>query len=438
MLPVPWRNKPLLPGLIPANWVWAESLLIPALALALSWLIQPQDPYGFARSFPWIWLAPLLIALRYGVLPGASSCAVLLLAWPLLGGGQAFPSAYFLGGGILTLIAGEYSGLWRTRMRRLEELNGYLDERIEQLSRRHHLLRLSHERLEQNLISKPVTLRDALAQLATLLKTDTGPGNLPAAQACLDFLAQIGQFESAAIFEYSGQALNPQAVAQLGWNAGDYHRDPLLVHACKLRRLCHVQTESLQDANTAFLLALPLVSGAGQLRGVLAVRQMPFFALNDDTLQMLAALGAYYAEQITVHEIAAPILEIMPDCPPDFAYETFKLQRVQRETGLSSAIVILTLRSGPLQNDLFNVIQKAQRSQDMIWPIQLGGHRILVTLMPLCSLSAVEGYLVRIEQLLSERFACDFHKARIETAQVDLGQPGGLLILQDLLRRNRA
>ncbi len=418
-------------------WQWVEVLLIPVLALGISSLFQRDNPFFLQHGFPWPWLAPLLVALRYGTLAGMVSGGVLLAAWPVAGGAIKFPHAYYLGGFILTMLAGEYGSQWCVRIRRVNELNYYLEERIEQLARHHHLLRLSHERLEQSLISRPITLRDALAQLSAVLNSNKEHTHLPVAQPFLTFLAQICQFEQAAIFECHKGKLASHPVATVGKADGYSIDDSLITFALKRRLLCHVQQGSVDSHDSNLLLALPLTTSAGEVRGVLAVRQMPFFAFNNDALQMLAALSIYYVERIVVREIAEPILEIMPDCPPDFAYETFKLQRVQRETGITSAIVVLVFKPGRQQQEMFELVRKQQRSQDMVWLIQQGNTRILATLMPLNSLAAVEGYLVRIENLLHSRYELDFELAGIKYFQVDLAHPGGLLLLQDVLRRHR-
>ena len=51
--------------------VLLEALLLPAAALGLGLLWAPQDPLQTqGAGFPWPWLAPVILALRYGPLPG--------------------------------------------------------------------------------------------------------------------------------------------------------------------------------------------------------------------------------------------------------------------------------------------------------------------------------------------------------------------------------
>ncbi|WP_051711264.1 PelD GGDEF domain-containing protein [Andreprevotia chitinilytica] len=419
------------------SWQWCEAILLSTVGLGIGRLLSPQDVYGIHAGFPWQWLGPLLVALRYGVLPGLLSALVLLAGWPWFGDG-AVPAAYFIGGLMLVMIGGEFSGIWNTRIRRVQELNQYLDERMDQLARRYHLLRLSHERLEQNLISRPLTLRDALAQLRTMLIDLPPSQGLSGAQPFIEFLTQFCQLESAQLFEVTDGKTVGEPVARIGPPESDSNRDdPLLRFAMQRRELSHVQTEGIDEGGSALLVAVPLITSLGRIRGILAVKRMPFFALNDDTLQMLSVLCAYYIEQLVVRDTAAPLLDVMPDCPVEFAYELFKLQRVQRETGLSSMIVVQIFHPSRWQRDVFDTVSNTQRGLDQIWRITTAANKLIVTLMPLATEVSVQGYTARIEHLIQEKHGIGPAEARYECRTVDLARPGGWLLLQDVLSASR-
>ncbi len=95
--------------------VVGETLLLPLLALLVGMWANPANPLWVEAEFPWAWLAPVVVALRYGPVAGLSASGVLLLAW--LGVNQRdlslFPEQYFLGGLILVMVVGEISSLWR-------------------------------------------------------------------------------------------------------------------------------------------------------------------------------------------------------------------------------------------------------------------------------------------------------------------------------------
>ena len=101
------------------------------------------------------------------------------------------------------MIAGEYSTTWRTRLRRVGELNAYLTERFTRIMNQLNVLRLSHDALEHDLITQPATLRDALYELRMLMavRSSATRDELPAAQEILVLLAHHCQLEAAAIYE---------------------------------------------------------------------------------------------------------------------------------------------------------------------------------------------------------------------------------------------
>ncbi|MFW2454507.1 MAG: hypothetical protein ACN4E4_00910, partial [Methyloversatilis discipulorum] len=44
----------------------AETLATPLLALLLAFWLNPLDPFFLRAQFAWVWLGPVLVALRYG------------------------------------------------------------------------------------------------------------------------------------------------------------------------------------------------------------------------------------------------------------------------------------------------------------------------------------------------------------------------------------
>ena len=150
--------------------VLMETILVPLIAVVLGFALNPDDPLGIHAEFHWSWLAPIIVALRYGPLAGLGAAAVLLAGWFLLNLGhvEQFPQIFFLGGLITVMLVGEFSSLWRARTRRAEAVQFYLDQRLEHLIRQYYLLRLSHDRLEQELIGRPMSMRDALKTLHDL------------------------------------------------------------------------------------------------------------------------------------------------------------------------------------------------------------------------------------------------------------------------------
>ena len=159
----------LAPDPVLARDQWLEIFLIPLIGIAVGWWISADDPMLAQSHFPWLWFAPVLVALRYGVSPGLLSSIPLIINWLIANAmgrvEDAFAFRFFFGAGVLVMVCGEFSDVWRDRNARMEETYLYVTERLSRLTKRHLLLNLSHDRLEQEMLIRPGSLRDALARL---------------------------------------------------------------------------------------------------------------------------------------------------------------------------------------------------------------------------------------------------------------------------------
>jgi hypothetical protein len=423
-------------------WIGVETLALTAAAVALGVWVRPADPLFLHAEFPWAWFAPVLLALRYGILTGLASSLLLLAAWLWLtpGGLEAgLPKLHFLSGLLLVLVCGEYSGLWRARLRRLRELTTYQEDRVDRVTRRLYLLRLSNERLEQNLLARPTTLRDALVNLRISVNECADSGPLPRARELLEFLAQSCQLEVAAVYaveeDEDGHARYVE-VAHIGQPPPLDPADPLLAYMTERGALAHIQLEALDGTvPTPHLVIAPVASRVSGQLGVLAVSRMPFFALNEDTLQLLGVLLAWYADGVTIRSRAAPVLAAYPQLPIDFAEELVRLIELQRGFGIDSHMVGMVFGEHPLATDAYEHVLRNRRAPDLAWITETDeGRKALVNLLPVGGGAAVEGYLLRIDQSLRQTFGADFRGLAIRTFSVSLAHADPLAALVTMIR----
>lgn len=397
-----------------------ELVVAMVLAMGLAYVVLPQNPLLLGLGFPWAWLLPVVLALRYGTLIGVGSVLMLLGGWFFfhdLGAQEgAFPRVFFLGGLLLVLVAGQFGDVWGTRLARAKAVNRYLDERLAALTKNHYLLRISHARLENDLLARPTTLRDTLSQLRGVALGDaavTG-GELAGAQPMLQVVAQACQLEAAALYPCRGGTVAPHAVARMGPDFALDAGDPLVRHCLETRELAHLRSAGLQhEAHTRYVAVAPLLAGSDQLIGVLVVERLPFLSLNYENLQLLMVLMGYYADGVeharATHEIQAAV----PACPYAFALDYARLSRLRRESGIESSVVALVFDHDEARDALFEQVIRSRRALDVAWPATSPHHRAMLTLMPLSDAQAVSAYLVRIEDMLRAQFGTDFASAKI-------------------------
>jgi hypothetical protein len=402
-------------------------------------------------------IVPVLLALRYGTMLGAFSGLILLATWYVLypGGGlspgvslahgltvapgvRLFPVSFFFGGFVVSLLCGQFGDVWLTRLRQAHVANDYLAERLSILTRNQFMLRLSHERLEQDLMSRPATLRDSLVKLRQLVLTQApdaapdGKVSLRGAQSFLDTAAQACQFERASINVWRRDAPLGEAVASIGAPFELDPADPLIREALESHTLVHVAEAEQRGVNSAYVVCVPLVDALKEPIGLLVVESMPFLALNLDNLQFLLVLCHFYSDGVRHAAVTREILQAFPSCPYEFALDYARLAHLARETRMESSLVALVFDNKDRGETLFQHVLRTRRALDAQWALRDERHLAMLTLMPLSGEGAVDGYLLRIEENMRAQFGIDFEGAHVAVHAIAVPRDEPLAALQRL------
>ena len=417
---------------------WVEIFGISFCAVTLAWWASPNDPALVQQHFPWLWFAPVLVALRYGVLPSLLSGSVIVAnVWLALKLGHlpdGVPEASLFGGGLIVLLCGEFSDVWRDRNTRMEESYLYMSERLAGLTKRHLLLNLSHDRLEQEMLARPGSLRDALARLRTLTIEAKPDEAMPGAQGLLQLLSQYVNIDSAQIYLLEGGDGNytlGRSIARLGEPVEMDAHDGLLTLALTTGSLAHIASEdaSLQR-QTSQLVVAPLVAGDNELVGVLAVTRMPFFSMTDENLQMMLVMLGYYADVFRSSKGVAQIQSRLPGVPVVFAQELARLLALHQRTRVASHLVVMHFQ-GARRKEIPDEFLRIKRGLDLYWRAFSGDVPVLVVLMPFASGSSKDGFLLRVEAWLRARFQGDFESLNIRLTVINFDAPDPLAELAE-------
>jgi hypothetical protein len=412
---------------------WLEISVLSFGSVALAWWIVPADPALSQQRFPWLWFAPVLVALRYGVLPSLLSGAVVVanawLAWTLGRMPEVVSETALFGSGLVVLLCGEFSDVWRDRNKRMEETYLYMSERLARLTKRHLLLNLSHDRLEQEMLARPGSLRDALARLRTLSIEPQGQESMPGASGLLQLLSQYVNIESAQIYLLEptddGYTLG-RPVARLGDPVAMDPGDGLLSLALETGSLAHIasQEASLQR-ETSQLVVAPLVAGDKELVGVLAVARMPFFSMTIENLQMMLVMLGYFADNLRSANGVIAIQQRLPSMPIVFAQEMARLLNLYHRVGLSSHLVVMHF-NGARRKEIPDEFLRIKRGLDLYWQTFVDDVPVLVVLMPFASDAAKDGFLLRVDHWLQSRYEGDFESLKIRLTVINFAVPDPL------------
>lgn len=410
----------------PTVWLkWFETIAITALFIAVGFWHHPNNPLFVGDIFPWPMLATLLAGLRYGFFMALVSSTLILATAGLLLRADLLPGdqlPYIWGVGVMTvgLLAGEFRDYWDRRIEKLVASNQYRHTRLEEFTRNFYLLKVSHDRLEQQLAGSSNSLREALRRLHSEISYTQGSGlNREAGDLLMRLLVRYGQLQIAAIYPVTEGRLGESPVAV----TGNFHPvqadDPLLSHALQERTLVSVHTEyrdNRDDLETRLLLALPLIDSGNEMIGIVTVEAMPFFSFQPKTLRLLAIMAGHMADMVQEH------IRIPEKSTSEWRHFSFQLARVTsdaRDHKLPAALVHFTFTNAATAAQINNRMQQMRRGLDVIACPPNAPDTQLAILMPLSDELGCAAYLQRLTDDIRQQTGQNLETiARVRQQQV--------------------
>lgn len=411
---------------VPALLKWLETLLVTVLFLTFSFWQRPEDPFYLTGNFPWLVLAPLLAGLRYGFMMALIASLVIIAFLGLYlriepSPIEGFPYVWAIGVLIVSLLAGEFRDYWERQRQKLALSNDYRGMRLEEFTRNYYLLKVSHDRLEQQLAGSSNSLREALRRLyAQLGEITNGEMSRETASLMLQLLVRYGQLQVAGIYAVNEDRIKGTPLATIGRFREINTNDPLLQHALQERRLVSVQAEfqrRIKDLDTDLLAAIPLIDSEDQFIAVCVIESMPFFSFETRSLQLLGILAGHMADALNERS------SIEIDTTPQWQHFRHHLARVARDAesfNLPGAMVGLCLEENLDGQRVAEHIQRVRRGLDIIAEHQTDSLRYIVVLMPLTDELGLAGYLQRLEDGVHEKQGTHLNEmALIRTLQIE-------------------
>ncbi len=418
-------------------WSLCEAVILMALAVAMGLWLREEDPLTLIGTFRWVLLVPILLALRYGSLLGVFGMLCLVASWFLLKSlgfyaGMDFPESTMLGGFVVILICGEFADMWRVKLMRADSAASYALERLQNLTQRYVLLRLSHDRLEENLLIKPYTVRDALVRLRDLTLDESDKVRLPAADDLIHMLAEYCQLQRAALYRVVDGHIDDEPAAQLGEMRPLERNNALLQHALEHQLLAHVQQHD-HDSNYhgQYLVAAPIINSGGALIGVMVIERLPFLSIHYENLQLLSVLLNFYADVVHAGDEVDGMLDRWPTMPFRIASELAALVRLREGGRVDTSLTLFVADDSEQAGLILDALARGLRSLDLAWWVN---DNALMIMMPMTGESSLEGFVLRTEKWLADEYAfMSLRQAGVQFYYRHLDQRGGMEQVAELL-----
>ncbi len=392
-----------------------ETIFITVLFIYASFYLN--DPFSFKSPFPWIWFAPVLVALRYGSWVSLVSMTLLSAIWYFLtydttvmnNADPQSPTYYqlfFLGGFCLTLCCAILQESWLKKNKQVVAVSDYLQQRIQSIHEAYRVLLLSYERLENQSIMKPMTLRTALENIRQLLShPEQDAADQPLVfDRFLNILSRQCSLEIAGIFLIKKGKIASKPLVSIGDVKTPKPNDYLIEECIDQGEMTYLSAERARVGEISDYVAVaPMFNAKHQLHALLLIQRMPFLSLNNDTLNTIQLLIHYFTAGY-VEEGAQNIMTIYPSCPVEFANELYRLMVIQKEVGQDSAVIAYAFLSDENQDNAVFRINQEKRGLDTLWNDPQGSVKKIFLLMPLTGHAGVESYRIRISALLEREF----------------------------------
>jgi hypothetical protein len=393
-------------------WYWApvETLVISAIAIGLGYAIVGKQVIALNMAFPWLLFFPLLIALRYRTFYGLI-CNVLIIVFFSSEASEANNwMTYLIGSCCLTILAGEFSHHWFMHNRRLEEMLDYTRGRLDGLSRAHYLTKLSHQHLEQSIITKPVTLRQIIGELRQATIYEGGELNKESLFLLLTLLSRYCGLISAGLYPSQKGKILPKSLAYIGKEFELKAKDPLLKNIGNKQVVRYQTVRDLTESDKSdYLAVIPLVTTAGETIAYVVIQDMIFSYISEETMQTLSVILAYYANDIAGTRAAISILSVYSDCPVEFACELKHMNALSKQLAVQSYLVSIFVKKDDRAEFLIKKLQQIHRGLDYGWLVEDESQYVYLNLMPFSGATALVGYTSRLTKWLKEEFGLQFN-----------------------------
>ncbi|MBA2651876.1 MAG: hypothetical protein H0U73_06390 [Tatlockia sp.] len=422
-------------------WKAIETVLITLIVFLVAYYVNPEDPFNLKGPFPWIIFAPIYCSLIYSTIYGVVSLLILFALMihqqhlDLLG--NLALREYIAGSLGLTLIVGLVSSYWTSRIRHVEHLNNYVREHLENLSRDYYLLRISHERIEQSYIIKPLSFRDAFLQIKQEILRNNCELNPETAQFLLNIFSQYCSINSAALCLYDEKTKDTNTLALIGSDFFINTNDPLMENAIKDEISTYVSISQLVNRNqSSYLAVIPLIEFGKNRKiiGFVVIKDMPFWSLTHDNLEVLSVFASYFTFNLEVLKKAEPLVKEFPSCPPEFLKELHTLILLKQYSNVDSALSCLTVPPGPQQENIVYILERQKRSLDYIWVLDKDSNKLVITLMPLTGIEGMLGFKNRIANFVKSDFGLKINRDGLNFRFQQLNQQPVKTQLDDFIK----
>ena len=372
---------------------FVESLILALIYLGVMYFFNPDDPCFVKRYTVIIIFVIAVITLFYGY--GGGIPFLLTLAVFMKFYYHPFPTEIFLIELVFMLLFAEFHHFWTRTHRQKEVKADYYEKKFEELTNAFYALKISHDQLERNYVVKPMSLRNAMAEI--IKKSDASD-----AQSFESFLILLEKnfFLHKGLVAWSENGDRFMTMAATEGSSLDI-ADPLFQNALEKREPVYIS--ELVEKKSLYIAVLPALVD-DEVKGMICIEEMPFMSFNKDNLVSISVLFDYFVLQRLKKELIRSKKITFPYGSDRFRYEVYRLETLVKEYDVNSTMVLFPCRNDAQKIVLEQTIRENLRSLELFETLYVSDQtHVLAILFPFAGHSTVEGFLHRIENIIKKK-----------------------------------
>ncbi|WP_428774178.1 GAF domain-containing protein [Vibrio sp.] len=381
---------------------WLETSVVTLIVIYIWTQSQLLVPPIVEQNFFWPLIGPLLVALRYGLAKGLTCAVVTNIAiayiMQLDGNLQFFPLSHGIGMVFTAMLAGEFQNHWNNTNRRLSIEHQYMRDKLAIFTKNYHLLKVSHDQLEQRTAGQSSSLRSSIKALRNIATRHTDHRQEYLAEPILNLMAEIGGIEVAGFYQVNGGNIAPTAAVVRGEQHLLDRTDPMLQEMMEEQQLLSVaKLSEQQEHKSRYQLCIPLVNTHGETQAAVLAESTKFFMLNPTNIALLSVIANYSADLLS-DEIIAPTLQ--QNQRSLFIDYLGRARNNNKNYGTDSSLIVCIDIKNKHQRALNSAIER-HRGADIYWSCQtVNGQPALAVLLPMTTLYGAQQFANRLTEVI--------------------------------------
>ena len=382
------------------DYAYMETFILVVLYLTFGFFKDRNDVCILNGQLSYILILLSIITLFHGFESGLFGIGLIALAmWFFY---PTFDYVQFLFTLMMILIFSQFHYYWTKKIRETELNSEYKNIKLNELSRAFYTLKISHDQLEKNYVTKPMSLRNSIM----FIKESKG-NTKEKFESFLKLLEKSFNVSSASLAQLNPTdtknenfeilAKSDEAHAQIDL------KDPLIQKSIELKKPIFISDEELNQSR--YVAVIPSLENE-KTTGLLLIEKMPFLAFNRENLTSIAIILEYFFNEIQKGNILSNYnyLHVIKD--EEFKYEYFRLYENFKKFKIDSTSLVLKFESELLAEQTYEAITKLLRSLDMVTLVKQQKLFYICIFFPIADKAVAAGFLNRLlksNKLLSEK-----------------------------------